>query len=304
MRHLLPLALLVCTSAFGQSPLTIKKSNIIRDEKPVAAFDGKGGIFRTGRFGVFLPNSKDTLIALEEFIHQYKNPLYPEPLFLYKVDFKTGKHQPVYVRLKKVQARVLGRDASGYTTKYGKDLIQDVVIENAPFVITESGLNNDSVTQYLKNHTFNLDSAILSAKLAEDTIALLSKEVIVRDTKKPVTFVLAEKGLMNDAMSATFTYQIFQDNVLIGKVFKYQRTDQFPRVEYTFWKRANGGSTFWGNKGGFVPLAYIERGSFFAGATQALTLVVGKKQLEFRTPENFVNGELFLTNFLIANNLL
>lgn len=304
MKICFAMLLFIPVIGFSQTTITIKKGDIKKDDVVIASYDGKGGAFKVARYWIGLPASTDTLITLNEYLYDFNNPLFKENLFLYKVVFKTKPGETFYIRPKPTKGKVFGKEYENYGRVFGKDVIEELFNDQVPLLVNDKGLDADSVQAFIKNNCFRLDIETAYVKVLEDTIGMLTKDTIARRRTEPVLLTLAKTGPMNDAISAQYTYDIVQDNVILGKVQKNQEGGSFPEVEYIFWKRAPLGSSFLGKAATYVPIAFVNKLSQSdAGKAKALTLVAGKGSVDFITPANAFNAEYFLANILIAHNL-
>jgi hypothetical protein len=300
---LLTFLILSCMHLHAQETVTIKKGDIKNKGVLIATYDGKGGAFRLGNYGVFLPNSKDTSISLREYTHDFENPLFEEELFLYRVTFNGTPAQSIYIRPKPTTGKLLGKYYETYGRKLGKDVIEELFNDTVPVLLTDKGLDNDSVTAYIKRCAFDLDKLAGYVKSVEDTIAMFTKDPINRDKAAVPQFRQVNAGGMNDAMSASYTYEIYQGDVLLGRMIKRTKGGSFPSASYYFWKKVPPNNRLIGEPINYVPIAYIANASWINDlGSETLKIVVGKNHLKFQPKGSPMTAEMMLLNILIKNN--
>ena len=280
----------VC-SAFAvsaQKKVTCKKGDIKADGQVIAQFDGVGSMFKQVRLGVFSPGSKDTLISVTEVLYDAKNPLFPDPEVVYKVEFKNSSASPFYV----CNPRRKG------TRFMERDVMEMVFNDSVPVLIAQNKIDESAVEQFRSRYAYHFDEVVKFIKGVEDTIAALNSIAIDRDQSKPATLkIISDKS---DQFEINQVFEIYQGGVLLGKVHKLVTQGSFPKAKYTFLKKVPATVVDGIDLKGFSPLATCATGSTVFDIP--VVAVVSKNEYKIKGAFNSLEGQII--NVLVANKLL
>lgn len=282
----LALCLTVMTT-MAQKKITCKKGDVKQDGQVIAEYDGVGSIFKMVRLGVFAPGSKDTLISISEENFDPKNPLFPDLEVAYKVEFKNTTQQPFYVHNpKNPNVRYMERDA-----------MEMIFNDTVPAMISNAKLDLDAVEKFRSTYAYDLGKVKDFVKAVEDSIAIINKIEIARDRAKPVTLKIFADN--SNQFETNQVFDIYQDNVVIGRVVKKVTVGSFPKASYTFWKHITP-ITINGIDMKHSPVAYCS-----SGATSfdiPVTAVIGKTEYKIKGAFNAL--ETAIANLLVQQKLL
>lgn len=283
----LVLALGTAFTSMAQNQITCKKGSVKQQDRLIAEYDGKGGMFKLMKLGVFAPGTKDTLIKVSEEVYDPQNPLFPESSVVYKVEFNNTSLPAFYVRNAK-QPSVRNME---------RDVIAMIFNDTVPVLMADNKLNEDAVTKFRSQYSYDFDGSKAFIKHVEDSIAVLNQAAIVRDVKKPVSFKQVNHSVLGPDYSQTF--EIYQDGVLLGRLLKKVSHGVSHKANYTFWKKIEP-ATISGIDMSHSPVAYCITGpSVFDIPVVA---VVGKK--EYKVKGNYEALDNLIVNMLIENKLL
>lgn len=284
------LPIIYCLSSHAQkNEFAIKKGDIKLNGNLIATYDGKGGVFKPKQIGVFLPNGKDTLIAITELVFDPRNPLWPELTVYYSVRFP-GSDEPGFY-LKHPNPRV----ASGRMAE--KDILELVFRDSLPSPINNAQLDNASIASLRNRCSYDHDKIVRFIKNVEDTVATINSVLVKRDLSKPVTFRTVKTD--SDPMESSTTLEIYQDNVLLGRLIKKLRGGNFPKATYTIWKSIQP-ITVDGIELKYSPVAFCETSPSFTDIPVNTT--APKKELKVKG--DYSQLESAILNILVANKWL
>jgi hypothetical protein len=277
----------IVTTAMAQKKITCKKGDVKQEGQLIAEYDGVGSIFKMVKLGVFAPGTKDTLISVTEESFDPKNPLFPDVEVAYKVEFKNTTQQPFYVHNpKNPGTRYMERDA-----------MEMIFNDTVPAMISNARLDLDAVEKFRAMYAYDLNKVRDFVKAVEDSIAIINKVEIARDRTKPVTLKIFADN--SNQFETNQVFDIYQDNIVIGRAVKKVTIGSFPKASYTFWKPIEP-ITINGIDMKRSPVAFCS-----SGATSfdiPVTAVVGKTEYKIKGAFNAL--ELQIANLLVGQKLL
>lgn len=219
------LAMGMAFTSMAQKTITCKKGSVKQEDRLIAEYDAKGGMFRLTTLGVFAPGTKDTLIKVTEEIYDAQNPMFPGSKVVYKVEFNRTPQPAFYVRHPKHE----------YVRNSERDIMGMLFNDTVPVLIVDSKLNEEAVSKFRSQHSYAFEEAKAFIKHVEDSIAILNQAVIVRDVTKPVSFKQVNNSELGPDYSLTF--EIYQDGVLLGRMLKKVQHAIKNEASYSFWKK-------------------------------------------------------------------
>jgi hypothetical protein len=286
--------LFLCLAGTAQKKITCKKGNIKSDATVIADYDGKGGIFKPFRLGVFAPNTKDTLFTIAEISFDPQDPLF-DKFTLYTLAFANPEKTVLYIK-GQPDTRLMER---GIMEMLFNDtlppLVQDGKLDAAAIKVLESK----------KNFPFPKYADFI--KTTEDTLAIINTTAIKRDLAKPVSFTQVNNNsfktlIISGTPSINQTLEITQDATVIGRVQKIVTSGEYGKSLYVFWKYigphvVNGIPLNWS------PVAICEASPGYFGAATPVVPVIGKKSFGV-TPGAYQAMESTICSSLIAKGIL
>jgi len=270
----------------------VKKGKIALDKNVIATYDGKGSILRMFDLTISTPGLKP-LITLKEKYYEFKNPLrrngdrWIDITFLGNPEKKMGYHF-------KNDMRLIERDLVGLLFKDG-----------ATALIQGEELNAPAVDDYIKTNNFDFvaDSIYIRNFEKENREHII--EPLSRDKSLPVKVIFVDKSrdVNSDNEDYTYTYDIFQDDVLLGQV---EKTISHPlgggtKVFYQILKRSLTPYTVDGKQMKFGILAFVQTDS--PTFEQELILMTNKNTMKYKTPDH-TESQHQIVNLLVTNGIL
>ena len=200
------------TVAFSQK-YKVKDDMITRDKAPVGKLSGDAGFDKTNLeiFG----NNGEKVLTVTQGMFDVKDPFF-NYINWYKVKFEdTGKEMKLY---------------------HAGSCGPKCVLNN---VLAPKGIQFDGT--FVKDQDAIIAKADISEKIGKDTTAilekhntwlkLLEKNTILRDKEKQV--VVMKDGESTEVETTRTTYNVVQDNIVVGKIIKYH-TQTSIKVETTY----------------------------------------------------------------------
>jgi hypothetical protein len=210
---LLTASLLITTLCFSQR-LQLKKGILSEDGQPVAKLEGKATLFKTN---VTIKSLSDTpLLSVERIIKTFGSPFH-EGINYYEIRFiPTGK-----------VASLLMTGENSYTSE--KNLAQYIFD-----TIGHNFFSNDQINQEIVDAFFKGDQSeqIRTDTLMTRNLITLSKEkltepLIPRDGNTYLRLNSLKKETISTAKAESLeTFDIYQGNVVIGRVLKRIKGDK------------------------------------------------------------------------------
>jgi len=295
MKNLLFIPMLsLCTIAFSQKKVTCKKGNIKSDGTVVADYDGKGGIFKPFKLGVFAPNAKDTLFKISESNFDPQNPMF-EKFTLYTLEFNDPEKTVLYI------------NGQPDTRLMEKGIMELAFNDTIPLLIQDGKLNTAAILEFKTRKNFPFSKYADFIKTTEDTLAIFNTTTIKRDMAKPVNFAVVNDNSftplnLSGIPVSNQTLEISQDGVTIGRVQKMVTGGEYGKALYVFWKfigphEVNGIKLRWSP----VAMSEVSPNSF--GAATPVVPVIGKKSFGVK-PGAYQSMENTICSSLIAKGLL
>lgn len=284
--------MLVCAAVNAQKNISCKKGNIKADEVLVGEYDGKGGIFKMFKLGVFAPGSKDTLISITEIAHDPMNPMF-DAATVYKLDLTNSAKKVFYIKTP-VLSRYMERD-----------IMQLVFHDSLPLFLENGKINAEMLEKYRAKMEFGYEKVVGFIKEVEDSLKVFTDVPIKRDMSKPASLVKVNDKSLSIPGYAQYsdvneTYEIKQGDVLIGRLQKKVSGGSMSKASYTFWKYI-GPQEVKGIALKYAPVAIttISAGEAF---NVDVTLVIGKQTFKYK-PGAYNQQEYVLLNSLIAQGI-
>ncbi len=259
----------ISSFAFSQKSVVVKGGKIKVNDAVTAEFDGKGGMLKTYRLGVFAPGSKDSIFTVYEELYNANYPLF-DNLRLYKLTFSDVGKTSFYIKKKD----------NGWTAEKG--VMEQVFNDTLPRLIKDGKLDTDSLNAFKAKVSFDLDAYKTYLKTTQDSVgAEVKNTVIKRDSQKPFVFKPVKDKLMNNNKphfnDAELVYDIYQDNVLLGRLEKVTHTTITSTSYYTYYKYI-GIKTVNGMRMLYAPVAVCVNEEGFSGNKPVDVLLVNDGQ--------------------------
>ena len=278
---------LISITAFAQKKLTCKKGDIKQDGQLIAKYDGVGSMFKEVKLGVFATTSKDTIIRVTEVAFDAKNPLFPDPQYVYKVEFPNTQLSSFYVRNPK----------NPHARHMERDVMEMLFNDSVPVLMSGNQLDQTAAEKFKSSFAYDFDNIVNYIKGVEDSLAIVSKGEISRDLSKQVSFKMVNDNSKMGEVDQV--YEIYQDNVLLGRMVKKVMSGHFPKANYTFWKKINP-VTIGGIDMQHSPVAFCNSGASMLEIP--VTTVIGKQEYKIKGAFNAL--EMQIASLLIQNKLL
>ncbi len=263
--YFLPL-LVLCSFAYAQKTTVCKKGKIKVSDVVVGEYEGKGGVFKAFVMGVFPPASKDTLISVTSDYLELQDPMF-EDVDIFRLNFTDANKTSIAI------VNTTGFRAGERTA------IDFIFNDTVPGLLNAGKLDADGISKFKAKYGFDIEAYTRLCKTTEDTLAKLSAAPIKRDAKKAFIF---KKVVDNSTppkpgqyYSYDETFEIYQDNVLLGKMHKTLATGMSVKAQYTFYKSIPY-YVFNGTAVKYAPLAVVNANSGNMDAASAM--VVYSKQ--------------------------
>ena len=259
-----------------------KKGKINADDTPIAKYDGKGGVFKNLKIKI-TSLDEQPLINIEQFNHDFKNPLFSDDKRWLIISFQTKPEKTFAYRLDQ-----------GMTEK---QTLGQLFKDGTASLIKDNRLNDADVEKFIaaNNYDYKADSLAI-IKMEEENKARI-KTRVPRDTKQPVE--LRPAGKQGELQ----LFDIYQANVLIGRVEKRIRTNSMtPNYDYSVWMKTEP-FTFDGKQYAYSPVAFFENASGTFDNT--VTFMFDKSETKFKTPgASYTSAEYsFVTMLINAGDL-
>lgn len=273
-----------CPSFLFAQKYNIKKGKITADNSLIATYDGKGGMFTLFNLTISSPVNKP-LIHLKEKYFDLQNPLRRNTNRWIEVTFLDNPEKKAAYRFP-TEYRYLERELVGLLFPNDK-----------PSLIQGEAFNQQAVSDYLKanKYDFVADSIYIRQYEKENKERVLAQ--LSRDKKVPVEVRYDSKH--EDETETTYTHEVYQDGILLGKVEKIVGTVAAggQATYYIFWKRVLTPYSFEGEKMDVAMLAFMKvTGS---GLDPELVLMADKSKNKIKIPD-YSKVELQLVNWLIT----
>ncbi len=270
MKKMLFVPLLAIGSlAFSQKNIIVKGGKIKANDAVVAEFDGKGGMMKVYRLGVFAPGSKDSILTVYEEMFNADYPLFNN-LRLYKLTFSDAGKTSFYIKKKE----------NGWTAEKG--IMEQVFNDTLPLLLKDGKLDADALNAFKAKLSFDLDGYKNYLKTTQDSVATAVKNAVIkRDVQKPFVFKQVKDNLINTNKphfnDAELVYDIYQDNVLLGRMEKITHTTITSTSYYTYYKYITP-KTVNGIRIIYAPIATCVNEEGFSGNKPVDVLLVNEGQ--------------------------
>jgi hypothetical protein len=277
-------ALAWCPTFIFAQEYNIKKGKITAGNSLIATYDGKGGIFALFNLTISSPANKP-LINLKEKYFDLENPMRRNCNRWIEITFLDNPE-------KKAAYHFLNEN------RYlEKDLLRLLFTNEKPSLVQGEAFNQQAVSDYMKanKYDFVADSIYIRQYEKENKERLLAQ--LSRDKKTPVELRYDSK--QEGDIETTYTHEVYQDGVLLGKVEKIVGTIETggQATYYIFWKRVLTPYTFEGEKMDVAMLGYLKAVS---GSIEAnLVLMADKSKNMIKIPD-YSKAEFQLVNWLIT----
>jgi hypothetical protein len=273
-----------CPSFLFAQRYTIKKGKITADNSLIATYEGKGGIFALFNLTISSPANKP-LINLREKSFDLQNPMRRNCSRWIEVTFYDNPEKKAAYR---------------FPTEYRyleKELLGLLFTNNKPSLIQGEALNQQAVSDYMKanKYDFTADSIYIRQYEKENKERVVAP--LSRDKKAPVEVRYDSKH--EDDTETTYTSEVYQDGVLLGKVEKIVGTVAAggQATYYIFWKRVLTPYTFEGEKMDVAMLAFMKAPT---GSFDAELVLMADKSKNKITISDYSRAEVQLVNWLIT----
>jgi hypothetical protein len=285
-RVLLCSAALLSIFTLSAQKYSIKKGKISADDVVIARYDGKGGVFKKLTIKI---NSVDDqpLLHIEEDRYDFKNPILRGGRIYVTFTQPSNPDKKLYYRLKDAMLE--------------KELLNHIFKDGAPSIIKDNKLNEEELVKFVGTTPYDPVADSLSIrKMEEENKARIAK-LIPRDKTKPVE--LKPVGSKDKTgISETFLYDIYQAQLLIGRVEKRVTQGMSTRVDYSVWMKSEP-FEFDGVKYNFSPVAYLDDAS--PTFDNEIIMLKDKSEVKFKTPGNaYQSAEYSFVNWLISSSNL
>ena len=281
----------ITSLSFAQN-YEVKKGKISLDKNIIATYDGKGSIIRMFDLTISTPTQKP-LITIKEKYFNFKNPMrrngvhWAEITFLDNPEKKMGYHFTD-------EMHPLERELIGFLFK-----------KDTPPLIQGEALNTQAVDNYIKTNNYDfLADSIYIRKFEKDNREHIM-EPLSRDKSQPVKVIFTDKfrDVNSDNEDYTYSYDIFQDGVLLGQVEKTrtQSPNGSSTVFYQVLKRCLTPYTYEGKEMKFGVLAFYQTEN--PAFDQLLILMTDKSTIKFKTPDQN-EAQYQIVNLLVTNGIL
>ncbi len=303
MIKIISLPLFLSTFSFvsvAQEKVTVKKGTIYSNNIAVAEFDGKGSAMRRSNYKIKAVKSDSVLITVvEKEMGMLYNPLLVEQeQHLYDLTFASRPGETFVLDVHPYIVKSFGKIVVNYRSKWGTDLMEELFNDSVPLLIEDGKLKSQNVEKFIADVCYPYDKKMAEIKQLEDSIAIISKNNIARDVKKPVSL----QKIANPEGNFVEWFNIIQDNVVIGQLRQLKGAGQI-RADYEIWKKAPAGSALQSKVVDFVPVVMVPiRGGDAKQEYQAIK-VAGKEKFMFKSA-NPMAAELDIINTMISMGLL
>lgn len=277
-------AIALCPSFIFAQKYNIKKGKITADNSLIATYDGKGGIFALFNLTISSPANKP-LINLKEKYFDLENPLRRNTNRWIEVTFYDNPEKKAAYR---------------FPTEYRyleKELLGLLFTNNKPSLIQGEAFDQQAVSDYMKanKYDFTADSIYIRQYEKENKERVLAQ--LGRDKKAPVEVRYDSKH--EDDTETTYTHEVYQDGILLGKVEKVVGTVAAggQATYYIFWKRVLTPYTFEGEKMDVAMLAFMKAPT--GGFDGQLVLMADKSKNKIKITD-YSKAEFQLVNWLIT----
>ncbi len=285
--------LALCSFAYSQKTTVCKKGKIKVNDAIVGEYNGKGGVFKSFIMGVFAPAGKDTLISVTSDYLELQDPMF-EDVDMFKLNFTDAAKTSISIK-----------NTSGYRASE-RTAIDFIFNDTVPGLLSSGKLDADGIKKFKEKYAFDFEGYRSQVKATEDTLTKLSAAPIKRDAKKPFIFKKIIDNSNTNAKYAQYndydeTYEIYQDNVLLGRLHKTLTTGMSIQAQYTYWK-AIPYYVMDGSLVKYSPLAILNTNSGSLDAPAAM-VIYGKQwlavkkgaynQLEYNICQALIDKGLF-----------
>lgn len=290
----------ISITAFTQEKVTVKKGTIYADKLPIAEFDGKGSAMKSSNYKIKALKSDSVLITIiEREPQKLYNPLFTEPeLHLYDLTFSSHPGKTFVLDVHPFISKAFGKTVVNYRSKWGSDLMEELFNDSVPLLISDGKLLVENVDKFISNVCYPYDQKMTEIKQLEDSIAIVSKNNISRDTKKPVSL----QRITNTDGNLMEWYNIVQDNLVIGQLHQLKYPGQV-RAEFEIWKKVPSGTIIQKRNLEFVPIVIAGIRGIDPKQEYLAVKVAGKERFTFKSA-NPANAELDIINTMISMGLL
>ncbi len=280
-------ALALCPSFLFAQKYTLKKGKITVDNSLIATYDGKGGIFSLFNLTISSPANKP-LINLREKYFDLENPLrrncgrWLEITFLDNPEKKAAYHFLTENRLLE------------------KDLLGLLFTNDKPSLVQGEAFNQQAVSDYIKDNKYDfVADSIYIRQYEKENKERLSAQ-LSRDKKTP--FELRNDSKQEGDIETTYTHEVYQDGVLLGRVDKIVGTIETggQATYYIFWKRVLTPYTFEGEKMDVAMLGYLKA---VTGSIEANLVLMADKSKNKVKITDYSKAEYQLVNWLITSGV-
>jgi hypothetical protein len=273
-----------CPSFLFAQKYNIKKGKITADNSLIATYDGKGGLFARFDLTVSSPANKP-LITVKEKYFDLENPLRRNCNRWLEITFLDNPE-------KKATYHFLNENRP-----LERELVGMLFTNDKPSLIQGEALNQQAVSDYMKENKYDfVADSIYIRQYEKENKERLSAQ-LSRDKKAPVQ--LRDDSKQEGDIETTFSRDVYQDGVLLGRVDKIAGTIPTggQAIYYIFWKRVLTPYTFEGEKMDVAMLAYLR---VPGGTTDAsMVLMADKSKSNIKIPD-YSKADYQLVNWLIT----
>jgi hypothetical protein len=226
-------------------------------------------------------------LYLEGLRYDFDNPLLPDGRAYLTFTQPSNPGKAVQYRLPR--------------TMNEKEVLMHMFNDGVPSLIKDNKLNEAEFTKFIGAvpYEFTADSLAVR-KMEEENKARIAK-LIPRDKTKPLELRKVEVKEKN-AVSETIVFDIYQAQLLIGRLEKRITQGMSQRVDYSVWIKSDP-FVFDGKQYSFSPVAYFENAS--DTFDNEIIMMKDKSEVKFKTPGSlYQSAENSFVNWLISSGNL
>ncbi len=231
MKPTLLVAMLFLTMATqAQKKVECTKSTINVDGKPIADYDGKGGMFSDRKIWIFSPGTKDTLIEIIQSNTDLENPLVDKNL-LYTVHFNNAEKSTV---------QFVNPKGWGFVKE--KKLLTVLFNDDLPLIIENGKISSEAVNAFKTKTGFDYETIKRNTKQLNDSIIAMKSIVVNREKKAMVEYAPLNQDILPkfyfcEGHPAYRLYSIIQNGITIGLMEKEATGGSFAKAKYVIYKK-------------------------------------------------------------------
>lgn len=265
---------------------SFKKGKITADAVVIAKYDSKGGVFKKLTIK-FASTDDQQILYMEGQRYDFDNPFLPDGVAYLNFSQPSNPGKTIQYKLPRVMNE--------------KEILMHLFKDGSTSFIKDNKVDEEEFSKFVGATPYNFTTDSLAVrKMEEENKARIAK-LIPRDKSKPIELKKVDIKDKN-AVSETIVFDIYQAQLIIGRLEKRITQGMSQKVDYSVWIKSEP-FVYEGKQYNYSPVAYFENAS--DTFDNEVIMMKDKSEVKFKTPGSmYQSAEYPFVNWLISSGNL